>query len=182
MKVVILKEEGYREALLGLSLSYKLKDWRVAEPVANKLYNKHGGHNKFLESIQVWLDITAPRYWWQEADTYRVGSTKQSESTMHTMMKNPLTQENFENPIPDEILNYLEDLRKEKKFRELKNVLPEGYLQRRIWNLNYMVIRNIVMQRRNHRLPEWRLFCEVVTTKLEHKEFLQDLAYDEKGD
>jgi hypothetical protein len=181
MHIVILEECGYREAMYGLSLSYKLGDWRDAEPVARKLYNKHGGHNKFLESIQVWLEVSAPRYWWQHADTYRVGESKQSESTMHTLMKFPFEQRDFEKPIKPSYLKYLEGLRKEKNFEQLSNDLPEGYLQRRIWNLNYMVIRNIVSQRRSHKRPEWRYFCTVMTKALKYREFLQDLAYDEKG-
>jgi len=71
-----------------------------------KLYNKDGGHNKFLEMIYVWLDVIAPRYWWQEADTYRI-STKQSASTMHTLHKEEFTQNNFQYSIQPEYLNYL---------------------------------------------------------------------------
>ncbi len=75
MKTKLLHEHGSQEALLGLSLSY---DSEPNIKVANQLAHKQGGHNKFLESIVVWLDITAPRYWWQEFDTYRIGITKQS--------------------------------------------------------------------------------------------------------
>lgn len=53
---------------------------------AGRLFEKDGGHNKFLESVILWLDVNAPLYWWTEADTYRL-STKQSESTMHTLEK-----------------------------------------------------------------------------------------------
>ena len=80
MKIKILKEAGYDEALLGLSLSYNTKIERM-DKVAAKLYCKDGGHNKFLESICVWLDITAARYWWQEFDTYRIGVTKLGSGT-----------------------------------------------------------------------------------------------------
>ena len=54
--------------------------------ISEKLHDKDEGHNKFLESIIIWAEVTAPRYWWQEADTYRL-STKQSESTMHTLIE-----------------------------------------------------------------------------------------------
>ena len=79
MKVEILKEAGYDEALLGLSLSYGTTIER-AEEVAKKIASKNGGHNKFLESIIMWIDVTAPRYWWSQMDTYRM-MTKQSQST-----------------------------------------------------------------------------------------------------
>jgi hypothetical protein len=159
---------------LGLSLSYGIKIER-AEQVALKLYNKSGGHNKFLESIQVWLDVTAPRYWWQEADTYRVGTSKQSASTMHTLMKRPLTEADFVLDVPDMLLEYLNTLIHDKQFDIVKNLLPEGFLQRRIWNLNYMVIRNIVQQRRSHRLFEWKVFCQSLHQDLKYSKFIGDL-------
>jgi len=174
MKIIVLKEEGYNEALLGLSLSYFITKEK-AEQIALKLYNKSGGHNKFLESIQVWLDVTAPRYWWQEADTYRVGTSKQSASTMHTLMKRPLIGSDFEGDVPDAILEYLNTLIHDKRFDMVKNLLPEGFLQRRIWNLNYAGIRNIIQQRKNHRLFEWSLFCQFLHQNLQYKCFIGDL-------
>ncbi len=102
MLISILREAGYDEAILGLSLSYGT-DIDTAKETAKRLAPKDGGHNKFLESIYLWLDITAPRYWWQEADTYRL-STKQSESTMHTILRRDLEQSDFEYVIDDFML------------------------------------------------------------------------------
>ena len=85
MKIEILGEAGYDAAIKGLSLSKGCTIERAKE-VAVNLAPKDGGHNKILESIYIWIDIVAPRYWWQEADTYRI-STKQSGSTMHTIQK-----------------------------------------------------------------------------------------------
>ncbi len=85
LTVVKTEEAGYQSAMIGLAKSKK-------QPVENmpalavKLAPKGLGHNKFLEAMVVWLDVRAPRYWWQEADTYRI-STKQSESTMHTLVR-----------------------------------------------------------------------------------------------
>lgn len=173
MKIKILRESGYDEAILGLSLSYNVKKEK-AVCVATDLYNKEFGHNKFLESIYLWTDVTAPRYWWTEADTYRL-STKQSESTIHTGGKRPLTQSDFEYPI---LKSYLEHLNlliaKEEHLSVLKNVLPEGFLQRRIWVFNYKTLRNIIIQRKNHKLPEWKQFCTYMREKVEHKEFFED--------
>ena len=67
-----LNESGYAEAILGLSLSYGTDVHRMRVR-AESLAHMDKGHNKFLESIYTWWDITAPRYWWQEFDTYRVG-------------------------------------------------------------------------------------------------------------
>ena len=83
MNVTVLNEAGYQEALLGLSLSYE-QSLDKMPAVAERLAQRDNGHNKFLESIVVWLDVIAPRYWWQEFDTYRIGVSKQSSSTMHT--------------------------------------------------------------------------------------------------
>ena len=174
MKVTILKEAGYEEALLGLSLSFN-RPWSEMVRVSKGLYNKDGGHNKFLESIYVWLDVTAPRYWWAEADTYRL-STKQSESTIHTGMRRILTQEDFEGGmIPEDYLYYLNLLIEAGDFYTFKKSLPESFLQRRIWNMNYKTLRNILWQRKGHKLPEWGLFFVEVMAKIEHKEYFKDL-------
>ena len=174
MKVVIMKEVGYEQAMEGIRLSYNTTIERATE-ASKKLYSKDGGHNKFLEFIDVYLDVTAARYWWSEADTYRVGVSKQSESTMHTLLKNPLTQDNFQYPIPAFYLEYLNLLLTDKKLLLLKNALPEGYLQRRIWKVSYANLRNIVKQRHDHKLIEWKLFCGHILSNIEHKEYFVDL-------
>ena len=187
MKIKIMNEEGYDEALIGLGLSYGLWDTKFktyteqlelaarVERTAVSLSIKEGGHNKFLESIQVWLDVTAPRYWWSEADTYRVGETKQSESTMHTLLKKPITQSMFEEKIPEALLTLLETHRLNNDFVTLKNILPEGFLQRRIWNMNYKVLRNILSQRKDHRLEQWRTFCYYIYDNIGHPEYFRDI-------
>lgn len=173
MKIQILEECGYTSALLGISLSYNQSVIDIKNNgVATKLYDKDGGHNKFLESICMWIDIDAPRYWWQQFDTYRVGTTKQSESTMHTIMRQVLTQANFQSCIPQETLDRLNYLVLNKQFDQLKVELPEGFLQRRIVCTNYKVIRNMTQQRKFHKLAEWREFIEFVTHNAEHQKLL----------
>lgn len=175
MKIKILKEAGYEESLLGLGLSYGIttgddyvtdKTFSKLEGIAKSLATKDGGHNKFLESIQVWLDITAPRYLWSQFDTYRIGVTKQSESTMHTLLKYPITQKMFEHPVPH--LSFLEDLRLKMDLTMLKNCMPEGFLQRRIISTNYKVIRHIIQQRETHRLRQWKELCEYLKVNLKY--------------
>jgi hypothetical protein len=178
MQVAILEEAGYDQAILGISLSHGSTIERAKE-VALKLAFQDGGHNKFLESIFVWLDVTAPRYWWQEADTYRL-STKQSESTMHTIHKRRLTQEDFEHDIPKSHLKHLNILCDEycinkstDNLEKLKSQIPEGFLQRRIWVMNYKTLRNILIQRTKHRLSEWRIvFCPYIRNAIQHPELL----------
>lgn len=177
MKIRVLREAGYEEALLGLSLSYNQPTEKMAR-VADRLYSHDDGHNKFLESIAVWLDIVAPRYWWQQFDTYRVGMTKQSQSTMHTLMKRLLVQEDFEQPIHPATLEHLNDLIAQRAFETVKLELPEGFLQRRIVCTNYKVLRHIVAQRKRHRLPEWVQFCEAIISQIELAAFIGPLDDD----
>jgi len=172
MKVKILREAGYTEAMLGLSLSHnQLVDKMPG--VAAKLAHRDGGHNKFLESMAVWLDVTGPRYWWAQFDTYRVGVTKQSESTMHTLMKRQLQSSDFERAINLDILDVLHRRQRMGEFRSLKNELPEGFLQRRIICTNYKALRNIYSQRHDHKLHEWHFFCDAILAQLEHGEFIK---------
>ena len=188
MQVDIIETTGINEALLGLGLSYGLTSdmdiYALSYPentdtyskcldIANKLAHKQGGHNKFLESITISLDITAPRYWWSEFDTYRVGVTKQSESTMHTITKRPLTQKDFQGTVVAETLTFLNELidrynntpylvTQQTLLHKIKNNLPEGFLQRRIVVLNAKTLQNIIAQRHNHRLREWHTFCTAI--------------------
>ena len=178
MKIEILKECGYEEAVKGLGFSYGITDFKRLESVAEKLAYKDGGHNKFLESIVVWIEITAARYWWQEFDTYRVGTTKQSESTMHTITKNPLTQHDFEYQVSTNQIDYLNQLiehykvsdgtHKQQLFYLIKANLPEGYLQTRMVCTNYKVLANIISQRKNHMLEEWHQFIFEIINQLKY--------------
>lgn len=174
MKVKILSEHGYEQSLLGLSLSYNQPVENMPK-VANRLYELGDGHNKFLESIVVWIDVTAPRYFWQQFDTYRIGITKQSESTMHTILKNGLTQDNFEGRISVQFLFELNASIVNKDFVRIKRHLPESFLQRRIICTNYKTIRHIIRQRSTHKLQEWQAFIDYMLANLEHHEFVADL-------
>lgn len=177
MIVAVLDEAGWAAAIEGISLSYNVT-FNQAERAALKLAPKDGGHNKFLESMVVWLDIVAPRYWWQEFDTYRVGTTKQSESTIHTIMRRPLTQSDFEDSIPQEWLDRLNRYVEMKAFTALKNMLPEGYLQRRVVCTNYKVLRNMIAQRKNHKLPQWHEFIDSVVDQIQFYLYIRDLVED----
>ena len=171
MKVVVLNEAGYDEAMLGLSLSYN-QPVENMPTVANKLAHKDDGHNKFLESIVVWLDITAPRYWGQQFDTYRIGVTKQSESTMHTLRQHRLTQDNFAHTVPDQWLNWINSALDNASLSYIKGLLPEGFLQRRIVCTNYKALRHIIKQRKNHRLSEWQFFISEIRQQVRYPHWL----------
>jgi|WetSurMetagenome_2_1015567.scaffolds.fasta_scaffold159205_2 hypothetical protein len=174
MKVEVIGESDYLQAFFGLGLSYGLTaDLNYFEfvdsdekeilrvklhKVADKLAPKDTGENKFLESLVVWLDIIAPRYWWQQFDTYRIGVSKQSESTMHMLLHRKLYQNDFEHAINPNTLQTLNEMIENRNFDGVKNLLPEGFLQRRVVTLNYKVLRHMYQQRRNHKLKEWQYF------------------------
>ncbi len=186
MKIKILYETDLNLALFGLGLSHGLTSgmeygaFLENKELQSRLYTVAvtlaplgKGHNKFLESMQVYLDLQLPRYVWVDVDTYRVGITKQSEATNHTITKRVLTQEDFEEKIPECILNAVNEKIVEKDLYGVKNILPESFLQRRIVCLNYKCIQNIVEQRKTHRLPQFKTLCEYLQKNLKYPEFLK---------
>ena len=139
--------------------------------LSQKLTKAGSEHCKHLRLITVWFDITAPRFWYQEFDTYKFKENV-SCSTMHTLMKKPIDETYFEQDnIPasliDKINTYI-DLYKQTADKEekndyllaCKNILPEGFLQRRTVCTNYQTLYSIYQQRKNHRLPQWHYFCD----------------------
>lgn len=192
MLVQVLEEHGHETARLGMALSYydhttPLQDWwndekqQRAVKRAASLSHKGGGHSKFLESIQVWIYVQASRDFWSEFDTYRVGITKQSSSTMHTLDKRQVTLDDFEEGVSVEAVEAFNMCLKDyknpdsphyKDVSRLKKNLPEGWLQERVINTNYKCLQNIITQRHNHRLRQWSIFCEAVLKQIRHPEFL----------
>lgn len=171
MHVEIMHEAGYKQAMHGLALSYN-QDVNKMRDVSKRLYNKDLGHNKFLESMVAWFMVTAPRYFWQQADTYRI-STKQSQSTMHTILKRKLTYNDFEpNGITKSCLADLNKLITAKDFSTLKKRTPESLLQTREWCMSYKTISNIIKQRSAHKLPHWTMFILKVLGLVQHPELL----------
>lgn len=184
MIVKVLEEHGLESALRGMSYSFRIRDndveswWESkrerAYQRADKLAHMDGGHNKFLESIQVWIDIDACRGFWSQFDAYRTGVTKQSDSTMHTLAKRAPLSSDFEEGTDERVINLFYQLWHEHKddINKLKENLPEGYMQRRVVCTNYKALRNIVQQRTGHRLKWWDLFIEQLLAQLEHPEFI----------
>ena len=191
MRYKFLQCAGYEQAVLGMMLSYgktSFDDFTATDEdidrVATKLAPMDGGHNKFLEQIQYWILIQAPLFWWKQADTYRVGISKSSESTMHKSWKNGLTQEMFECPVFQSTLDALNDAIREygspivtadrKQFLEkvIVNNLPDGYLQTRLLNVNAKCLRNMYFQRREHKLKQWRDFCAWIKTELPYGDLI----------
>jgi hypothetical protein len=172
LSAIVLEEHGYDSALKGLS--FNKDSIRDMSSTARRLAPRDLGHNKFMESIQLWIEVRAPRYWWQEADTYRAGSTKQSQSTMHTIKNRILQPSDFvDEEINTEYLAVINDLILRKvSTREIKKMLPEGFMQKRLWNINYKTLRNIILQREHHGLVEWQIFIERVREQVQFPDML----------
>ena len=123
------------------------KDMKLLETLV-----KNGDeHAKVLRGMVVYLEITAPRFWWVEMDTYRIGTERlSSESTMHIQGKGLSTEE----------------------LVKMKSELTEGTLQKRVQMFSYQTLRRIYFQRENHRLPMWHDFCSFIETLPFAKEFI----------
>lgn len=144
-------------------------------------------HRKFLRQILISMDITAPEYWWKQFATYQIGTVSNSTSTMHKLTSKPIELNDFEisnfagdlNLIDDinlccridKMLDTLEQLRqkylqtKDKKYwDELIRWLPMSYKYLRTVTMNYEVARNIISQRKNHKIKDWNELIEVFRT------------------
>lgn len=145
--------------------------------LAKKLAKAGSDHRKYLRMIFVSVDITAPLYWWKEYDTYKVGTVANSTSTMHKIHSKPFGREDFscdrmsERALAclDNVIEVLETTRceyNETKERalwdDLIQLLPSSYNQTRTCTFNYENLINMYYARRNHKLPEWHVFCDWV--------------------
>lgn len=169
--------EGYMELAIGPN----------DQNLMVTLRNAGTDHRKFMRMITVYLDITAPLYWWKEFDTYKVGTVANSCSTMHKIAAKEFTLDDFshEHLVCISTLDYVvqelncwrsryiqydedptvgENLKMSKKdiWWQMIQLLPSSYNQRRTVMLNYEVLANIYKSRRNHKLDEWHTFCDWV--------------------
>ena len=156
------------------------------------LRNAGTDHRKFMRMIAVYLDITAPLYWWKEFDTYKVGTVANSCSTMHKIHEKEFTLADFshehlmtemvgingytEGTCSIDILRaiiyllnyyrkcYIEDGKSKDDWWQMIQLLPSSYNQRRTIMLNYEVLANIYKSRKNHKLDEWVEFCKWIET------------------
>lgn len=131
-------------------------------------------HAKFRRMITVYVDITAPLYWWKEFDTYKVGTTANSCSTMHKVHAKEFTLDDFSHEHLNTFgLNTLSQLirffnlnrdeflsaKDKDNWWQIIQLLPTSYNQKRTVELNYEVLHNIYHSRLNHKLDEWHEVC-----------------------
>lgn len=157
-------------------------------------------HAKYRRMITVYVDITAPLYWWKEFDTYKVGTVANSCSTMHKLADKEFTMDDFSyerlnmicgnelmrtielmeryrrlfvnwDSIDDNSKNALLVYEKKDAWWQMIQLLPSSYNQKRTVMLNYEVLANIYEWRRNHKLDEWHTFCDWIE-KLPYSEVI----------
>lgn len=147
-------------------------------------------HRKYLRMMPVFLNVTAPLYWWKEADTYKVGTVCNSCSTMHKIQAKEFTLDDFSHEhledysmenLNDVImkLNFWREIYLEGGHVPLRNgnarifepkdkdawwqliqLLPSSYNQKRSFMVSYEVLANMYKSRVGHKLDEWRVFCK----------------------
>lgn len=152
-----------------------------------RLYKAGPEHRKYLRQIFVSMDVTAPLYWWKETDQYKVGTTTNSCSTMHTLTKKPITLDDFSiddlddaGIYRDSFIRTVDDCEKLRQafvstgdkqyWRWLIQLLPESFNQMRTLTMNYENVVSMIHQRSEHKLQEWRDFVKI----------LKDLPYVEE--
>ena len=210
MEFKLLQVSGFPQAIKGMRnplKSYSKADSKVTysgcdlEPsfelgesdysLAKRLFNGGTEHRKWMRMVYVWVDIWAPRYWWSEFDTYKVGTAANSESTMHKLKDENFNQEDFEfdwgvseyaDEHMEDALKALKEIQldyqkadsreKEKYHRLMKQILPESFIQKRTVCLNYEVLANMYKQRKNHRLPQWSVDFVGFINSLPYSEFI----------
>lgn len=157
----------------------------------NKLAYGGSVHAKYRRMIVVYMDITAPLYWWKEFDTYKIGTVANSCSTMHKIADKEFTLDDFSHEhldscsmelmkaivadLNDVRVTYLtcEDQAKKKDiWWQMIQLLPSSYNQKRTVMLNYEVLAGIYKHRKDHKLDEWQVFCKNVIENLPYSELI----------
>ena len=145
-----------------------------------RLFRAGTEHRKYARMINVYMDVTAPLYWWKEFDTYKVGTVANSCSTMHKITEKPFTVDDFSHDrLNNNSIGMLEilvgaleanrllylaniDGNPREFWDQIIQLLPSSYNQRRTVMFNYEVCATIYKQRHNHKLPEWHTLCDAI--------------------
>lgn len=180
IKIEKLEQFNVEGALRGMR--NPLNSWNKSSPendlnLAKRLYKAGTEHRKYLRQIFLSMDITAPLYWWKEFDTYKIGTTANSCSTMHKISSKYLTLEDFScehltslslielNRTITYINNCITDYRLNKckaTWWQIIQLLPSSYNQKRTITMSLENALNIVNQRSHHKLDEWIEFCNIL--------------------
>lgn len=198
IKCEILNIYGFMEAVHGMrnpmnswdrmdSQMYKDSEWEEEATflpgdndlrLMKNLFKAGTEHRKYLRMINVYMNITAPLYWWKEFDTYKIGTVANSCSTMHKIhdkkfVLDDFSHEHLQAPMVEILkhtihgLNDARDAYLDSKDKlmwwQMIQLLPSSYNQTRTVMMNYEVVARIIEQRKNHKLDEWNDFIDVLS-------------------
>lgn len=192
---------GLEEAVQGAKFSFAVDPSQVTTeitPTMEKLARSPigSGHDNFLNGVIVQFDVTFSNKVWVEAERYHFLDFVSSQSTMHRITKFDLDQAYISYTdqriiaIMKEKVKAYNDLQEqakadaslrpqlEQKYLEILYSNPAGFRLTARMTTNYRQLKTIYRQRKDHRLPEWRIFCKWIET-LPHAEFITGEAADE---
>lgn len=197
IKIENLKVYGFESAMSGMR--NPMNSWDLGDTKGDNIGNndlnlllrlcKAGSdHRKVLRQMFISCDITAPLYWWKEFDTYKVGVTSNSQSTMHKLCSMSLIKHDFSfedmhenecivNEVIDNLNARISDYQKTKNknlWRTIIQLLPCAYNQARTITMNYENVLNMYRQRKHHKLKEWREFCWYMKDNLPYFNLIVD--------
>ena len=184
MKIKIKEVHGLQYAAEAVRMSFdsrsKMEElagfpdfqlWKDDMELLSGLIAKGDSHAKVMRFVDVYMSIEAPRYFWQEFDTYGNGVVKMSRSTVHKILARELVQDDFDGGTP--YLEHLNELIKCKDLLRIKKDLPENFLQERFVKVNYQALRHMYHDRKNHKLPEWHTFLDALSLLPFFEEFIK---------
>lgn len=170
-----------------------------------KLIKAGSEHRKFLRMIHVQMDIVAPLYWWKEFETYKVGTTSNSCSTMHKIAAKPFELEDFSTEhlfdfmtdtitdsmeVLDTVISWLNFMREKylnnpsdkNLWWQMIQLLPSSYNQRRTVDMSMETVLNILHQRSHHKLDEWIELCDTMLKQIPYcQEFYSAMKGESNG-
>lgn len=209
IKIENLQTFGFESALRGMRNamnSWHLQDFekcgdeiKIGPNDMRLLLNltKAGeSHRKVARMMHIQMDVTAPLYWWKDYDTYKVGTVANSCSTMHKIHAKEFEVSDFATDYLDhcgmtvlqctiEALNLYRDIFNEDKTNKqawysMIQLLPTSYLQKRTLDINYEVALKILIDRRNHKLDEFRELCEYLLENVPYMKEIYKAATDKQ--
>ena len=189
LKAKILDVQGFYQAIKGMRNSRN--SWSKMDTdnvgvgpndlkLMNRLFKAGTEHRKYARMITVWVDISAPLYWWKEFDQYKIGTVSNSCSTMYTLTNKPFELKDFSidklstfgnyadcmiddlNELRECCLNEADPKIKKELWYSIVQLLPESYNQTRTIMMNYEVVARIIQQRKGHKLEEWKQLIDVL--------------------